>query len=901
MEALENNTQDSPSSPLKQERPRPRKGLGALRSEGNGAWAVADQMLIAGTNFVTMVCLARTLSPRDFGAFTLIYSVLLFANSFQSGLITQPHNILGATRRGEEYRSFTATTAIAQIVLAWLGGVLALAGGLVGYAVGWSEAALLVALAPAIVAWQLQEFVRRVLYTEGSLRSAFVNDLICWGPQTVIIAALWWMGTLTGVLALNALTATTVLAAGVGAWRIRHSLRGKLNWAYVRENWHFGKWLAGGEVVGYWLSAQTFVYLAAAMLGAAAAGVLRAVHTLFGPARILAYVFSTVLPIRLAKTLANEGKKAAHSQLKQAIVSGLPLIVGYPLLVAVLAKPLLWLLYGEKYAGYASVLVLYSVAMALNQLTMILAAALRAKRLTRYIFMSRLLSSVASIPMGWLVIHFMGVDGAAVAMILYFVGLSVLFWRAYERDLGQASDSSGPSAGAAEEVDRGAMEPSPAPGEMLLRVFHVLDRAGVRCCILHGYEDYLQAVRSDVDCVMSRSDLRRLGRVLNEHRDEIGGRIVQWMTGEEPYIILAGVSEGGPPVFLHLHISTGCTLRHRVFYTAEEVLEGRRVCRGFWVPAAHVEFGSTLVRRIIKGRLDERHAAALTRLFEEAPERCCEEIARFWGWQEAEWVALAARSGEWGSVRLRLTKLRNGLLRRTALRRPVQVAWGWLRGQMHRAGRWIRPNGASVVLLGPDGAGKSSIAEGVRRDLGWAFARSQGRTFPPALLQRGPKGTRSTPHAERPRSYIQSVVRAIGYWFVYCTIGHYFTIRPAVARATLVLHDRHFLDALVDTKRYRYGGPVWLLRVMWWFIPKPDLVIALDGPAEVINARKREVPLEETARQLMAYRGLVGPMRNGRVVDVSQPIAKVVGDVNRSILQFLAGRVARRCGWEVEA
>ena len=60
------------------------------------------------------------LSQEAFGSFTLIYSVLLFANSLQSGLITQPHNILGVTRHG---------TAISQL---FLGAVAALAapGGL---------------------------------------------------------------------------------------------------------------------------------------------------------------------------------------------------------------------------------------------------------------------------------------------------------------------------------------------------------------------------------------------------------------------------------------------------------------------------------------------------------------------------------------------------------------------------------------------------------------------------------------------------------------------------------------------------------------------------------------------------------------------------------------------------
>ena len=75
-------------------------------------------MAISAANFVTMVLLARGLTQADFGGFTLVYSVLLFANSLQSGLVTQPHNILGATRRGEDYIRYTTSTAVSQLVLA---------------------------------------------------------------------------------------------------------------------------------------------------------------------------------------------------------------------------------------------------------------------------------------------------------------------------------------------------------------------------------------------------------------------------------------------------------------------------------------------------------------------------------------------------------------------------------------------------------------------------------------------------------------------------------------------------------------------------------------------------------------------------------------------------------------
>ena len=217
---------------------------------------------------------------------------------------------------------------------------------------------------------------------------------------------------------------------------------------------------------------------------------------------------------------------------------------------------------------------------------------------------------------------------------------------------------------------------------------------------------------------------------------------------------------------------------------------------------------------------------------------------------------------------------------------------------MDRIRRVWRPDGLNVVLLGPDGAGKSSVIEALGPRLVCAFARSTCWGFAPplhSLLRRRNRPT-NQPHALPSRSVLTSVVRA-AYWFVYYTFG-YVNLHLALARSTLVLNDRHFVDILVDAKRYRYGGPLWLMRLIWRLIPKPDLIILLDAPPEVLQARKQEVSFEETARQRRAYLSLVRTMGNGHVVDATQSLEHVAGDVSDIILRHLTTRIARRFGLE---
>src|SRR5579884_1252602 len=258
---------------------------------GRNGWALADQVLISGTNFVTMILVARGLGgPAEFGVFTLVYSALLFANLLQTSLITQPHNVLGTGRLGAEYARYTTSTLLGQTLLVLVEGALALVAAGLARAWHWDHTGLLVALAPSIILWQLQEFFRRVLYTEGRYAAAFANDLISYGGQTLVIAALWgldWAGGshhwLTGTSAMYALAITSGVAAVIGLWQVRGSLARFAGFAAWAANWQFGKWVAGAEILTWCSSLHMYLYLAAKLIGAAATGDLKSAQILFGP------------------------------------------------------------------------------------------------------------------------------------------------------------------------------------------------------------------------------------------------------------------------------------------------------------------------------------------------------------------------------------------------------------------------------------------------------------------------------------------------------------------------------------------------------------------------------------------------------------------------------------------
>ena len=409
-----------------------------LRRYVRDFWAVADQALISGSNFTTMVLVARGLGdPAQFGLFTLIYSALLFSNQLQSALVTQPHNVLGSARHRhpDEYAAYTTSTLLSQVLLAGIEALAALVAAAIAYRVGWSAAPLLLILAPCIIGWQLMEFVRRVLYTEGRHGAAFLNDCISYGGQTLTIGALLgidrlsraphhWLSELT---AMSALSITASLATLVGLWQIRGSLTRHVDLKAVPMNWRFGKWLAGSEILGWCSSVHMYLYLAAVLLGTVATGQLKAAQVLFGPTRILAYYLDTVLPIRFARQIAAGAEHTITADMKR-LLGRVVLPMGlYCLLVALLARPLLRFTFGESYTGAYTVLILYSLYAFLTYVQTIIATALKARHKTHMIFWGALSGVAVALPTSLVLIRTWQMNGVVIAMIGGALTVTVLY------------------------------------------------------------------------------------------------------------------------------------------------------------------------------------------------------------------------------------------------------------------------------------------------------------------------------------------------------------------------------------------------------------------------------------------------------------------------------------------
>jgi O-antigen/teichoic acid export membrane protein len=385
---------------------------------------------MSATNFVTVVVLARTLPPADFGAFVLAYASLLFANGLQTGLVTQPHNVLGQGRSGEDYRSYTRSTAVGQGLFSGAAALVALAVAAGAKLAGGDASGVLVALVPALVAWQLQEFVRRVLYTEHRFGTAFAVDVVSYGGQVALVLALVWADRASAAAALYAVAVSSGAGALVGGWAVRRSLRGRVRRAFLAENWAFGKWL-GAAIAASWLSGWLFFYLTAVIVSASATAALKASQTVLGPLNAFLLFLVTILPISLASVREREGDAALGAELRASYLASGPIVFSYCAVVAIFATPILETLYGTAYGAYGDAVRLFAVYYVVIHAAYVVSAALSARRQTKPLFAGNVCAAVVGVAVGWPLVQAWEVNGAVVGMILSAVVLTAFFWRAY--------------------------------------------------------------------------------------------------------------------------------------------------------------------------------------------------------------------------------------------------------------------------------------------------------------------------------------------------------------------------------------------------------------------------------------------------------------------------------------
>jgi thymidylate kinase len=216
------------------------------------------------------------------------------------------------------------------------------------------------------------------------------------------------------------------------------------------------------------------------------------------------------------------------------------------------------------------------------------------------------------------------------------------------------------------------------------------------------------------------------------------------------------------------------------------------------------------------------------------------------------------------------------LLRRwTPLLKPAQGRVGKDARKVRDALAWRSAGqaGVSLAVLGPDGAGKTTLVEGLRDAIPLAVSIRYLGVF-----------------RVDPNEPLWQRVPGVGLGVKLAKL-RWRSTKAAVdqRRGRVVLYDRHVVDALL-----RPGKPTFRASVSYWLLhhscPAPDVFVVLDAPGALMFARKGEHTPELLEERRQRYLDLRERYGNVVVVDATQDAEAVRRDVERLVWRTWSGR-----------
>jgi thymidylate kinase len=204
--------------------------------------------------------------------------------------------------------------------------------------------------------------------------------------------------------------------------------------------------------------------------------------------------------------------------------------------------------------------------------------------------------------------------------------------------------------------------------------------------------------------------------------------------------------------------------------------------------------------------------------------------------------------------------------------------------------RRLSSRGRFVLIVGPDGSGKTTLARRMTETAADHFAESLHIHWRPRVLPRAggavgiELGDPSEPHAREPRRALPSAVMLAYHWLDFL-LGSWFRILPARRRGGLIVMERGWLDIAVDPRRYRLTVSPRVVELLGRLLPAPDLALILRADPALLVGRKAELPVEELARQNRRWEQVVFPRQTTRIViDAGQSGSAILEQAVSAIL-----------------
>lgn len=430
---------------------------------------------------------------------------------------------------------------------------------------------------------------------------------------------------------------------------------------------------------------------------------------------------------------------------------------------------------------------------------------------------------------------------------------------------------------------------------LLEKVFKVINESELDYCVQNKYEMMPEEIPSDIDMMYRNASERDLDRVVLDIAKQTGLLITQKIVqdyGEYTYIL----SYPSPSEYFQLQLDFYRVISkgniHNVLL-AEHLLSNKRMYKNMFIPGRYEELRYIIVRRALKNDFSVEHLKKIISLYTEDD---LSLLSEDFGYKTSGIILEMIKTGKESifddnynaiieSVKA-MSKRNFHLIDR--IKRNAFIILNY------PSKRIVHKCGLSIAFLSPDGAGKSTVINGINETCSGSFYGVENYYFRPHLFKNLGHYNKLNPSEEatsnnNPHDVVlngkcKSILRFFFYNLDFI-LGTFLKVDIDKMKKKLVVFDRYYYDYFVDMKRYRYSISskwAWNFR---YIIPKPDLIFVLDAPSDVIYGRKQELTILEIERQRTEFKKLKDKYSDVVVIDTSVNKEKVISEVTEHILR----------------